>query len=214
MIEYAGFRQRLLAALIDAVILGATAAVLLPIVSHIIDVILRRGEYGLSSLGWEYGLAAGILNFIDSLAVAYWPAHFIYQVAGLVDSNWRSPSEWYTPGNVSASLIGLLLNCLYHAGMESSARRATLGKRWLQVRVTSYQGEQISFARASARHFLKAVISFPATLMLQFSTMSTGVGLPLWILAVLPAFLPVLFTQKKQALHDLLARCIVVKVVV
>src|SRR5262249_53635934 len=150
---------RLLAALVDAVILGCTAAALLPIVSHIIDVICKRGDYGLSSLGWGYGFAAGMLNSIDSLVVACWPAHFIYQIAGLVNSSWRSASEWYTPGNISATLIGLLLNWLYHAGMESSIRQATIGKRWLRVRVTDCDGERIGLARASARHFLKAVVS-------------------------------------------------------
>jgi len=214
MTEYAGIRQRLLAALVDAILLGCTAAVLLPIASHIIDAVCKRGDYGLSSLGWGYGFAAGALNFIDSLVVACWPAHFVYQLAGFLNSSWKSASEWYTPGNISASLIGLLLNWLYHAGMEASAWQATIGKRWLRIAVTSYDGDRAGFVRASARHFLKAVVSLPVTLLFQFTTISTGIGLPLWLLAVLPAFLPVLFTKKKQGLHDLLARCVVVKAVV
>ena len=73
---------------------------------------------------------------------------------------------------------------LYWALMESSAWQATLGKKLFGLKVTDLQGRRISFARASGRYFGKIVF----------------VG-----------FIMVAFTEKKQALHDMIAGCLVVK---
>ncbi len=77
---------------------------------------------------------------------------------------------------------------LYFALMESSPRQATLGKQALGIMVTDLAGQRISFARATGRFFAK-ILS----------------GLILWIGYVMAAF-----TERKQALHDLLASCLVV----
>ena len=77
---------------------------------------------------------------------------------------------------------------LYEAFMTSSPWQATLGKRVFNMVVTDAQGQRITFARATGRHFAKWV-----------STMVLGIG-----------FLMVAFTQKKQGLHDMLADTYVV----
>ncbi len=41
--------------------------------------------------------------------------------------------------------------------MESSSRQATLGKMALSMKVTDLQGNRISFARATGRHFAKYI---------------------------------------------------------
>jgi len=84
---------------------------------------------------------------------------------------------------------GIAIAWLYFALMESSRRQATLGKRTMGVAVTDLDGERLSFWRASARHFAKFISI--ATLFIGF---------------VLAAF-----TARKQALHDLLARSLVVR---
>jgi len=84
---------------------------------------------------------------------------------------------------------GIAIAWLYFALMESSRRQATLGKRTMGVAVTDLDGERFSFWRASARHFAKFISI--ATLFIGF---------------VLAAF-----TARKQALHDLLARSLVVR---
>ncbi len=78
---------------------------------------------------------------------------------------------------------------LYFALSESSAKQATYGKKALGLIVTDLQGRRITFARATGRHFLKWLNIF-----------TLGIGL---ILAGI--------TAKKQALHDLLARTLVVR---
>lgn len=78
---------------------------------------------------------------------------------------------------------------LYYALLESSSWQATLGKRALGLAVTDLDGNPISFWRATGRHFAK-IIS----------------GIIIWI-----GFIMAGFTEKKQALHDLMAGCLVVK---
>lgn len=85
--------------------------------------------------------------------------------------------------------VQILISWLYFAFMESSARQATLGKMALGLVVTDEQGERISFGRATGRHFGK---------VLSYLTLSIG-------------FIMAGFTRRKQALHDKLAGCLVVK---
>lgn len=86
------------------------------------------------------------------------------------------------------NLIGVLIGWVYFAAMESSAYQATLGKLALGIRVTDAEGNQISFARASGRHFAKILSA----------------------LILMAGYLMVAFTQKKQGLHDMMANVIVV----
>ncbi len=78
---------------------------------------------------------------------------------------------------------------VYEAYMLSSERQATVGKIALGLKVTDVNGQRISFARATGRHFAKIL-----------SGMILGIG-----------FLMAAFTERKQALHDMLANTLVVK---
>ena len=53
----------------------------------------------------------------------------------------------------------IVINWLYEALMTSSPRGATLGKRALGLRIVRADGAQLSFGRATARHFLKVMIT-------------------------------------------------------
>ena len=86
-------------------------------------------------------------------------------------------------------LISAALSWLYYALMESSKLRGTLGKMALNIRVTDMNGNRISFGRATGRYFGKIL-----------SSMIFMIG---YIMAG--------FTEKKQALHDMIAGCLVVK---
>ena len=89
------------------------------------------------------------------------------------------------------SLASLVLEMwLYNALMESSSKQATLGKMALGLVVVNPKGKRLSFARATGRFFSKFLIS---------SILTIGVG---YILAA--------FTEKKQALHDMIAGTLVV----
>ena len=78
---------------------------------------------------------------------------------------------------------------LYFAGLESSSKQATPGKMAMGIQVTDLNGHRISFGRATARYLGKIL-----------SSMILMIG-----------YLMVLFTARKQGLHDLLAGCLVVR---
>lgn len=87
-------------------------------------------------------------------------------------------------------LAFVILEWLYFAGMESSARQATFGKSVLSLRVTNYDGQRISFGHATGRFFAKIISGM----------------IPLAIGYIMAAF-----TEKKQALHDLIAGTLVLR---
>ena len=88
-------------------------------------------------------------------------------------------------GFATVLLVG---SWLYHTWMESSRYQATLGKMALGIIVTDMNGQRISFGRANGRFFGKWV-----------SGMVMNIG-----------YLMAAFTDKKQALHDMLAGCLVI----
>ncbi len=85
-------------------------------------------------------------------------------------------------------LLISILGWLYYALMESSARGATLGKMALGIKVTDMNGNRITFGRATGRYFGKIISS----------------------MIMLVGYIMAAFTEKKQALHDLIAGCLVV----
>jgi uncharacterized RDD family membrane protein YckC len=86
--------------------------------------------------------------------------------------------------------IVFLVSWLYYALSESSSWQATLGKKMLDLKVTDMSGEPISFGRASGRFFARIVTHL----------IPLGIG---YILAG--------FTEKKQAIHDMIASCLVLR---
>ncbi len=76
---------------------------------------------------------------------------------------------------------------LYFALMESSRQQGTLGKMAVGIKVTDLNGNPVTFGRASGRYFAKII-----------SGLTFGIG---YIIAG--------FTDRKQALHDMIASCLV-----
>jgi uncharacterized RDD family membrane protein YckC len=76
---------------------------------------------------------------------------------------------------------------IYEAAMESSSKQATLGKMIFGMKVTDLNGNRISFGRATGRHFAKYIS-----------------GLTLLIGYIIAGF-----TEKKQALHDMIVGTLV-----
>ena len=89
-------------------------------------------------------------------------------------------------GGVTLILV-LFGSWLYEAFMESSSYQATLGKMIFGLKVTDLNGQRISFERATGRHFAKWLSS----LILFIGYIMAG------------------FSERKQALHDLLAGTLV-----
>ena len=85
-------------------------------------------------------------------------------------------------------LIGLVIPLVYTAWMQSSSHQATLGKMAVGIKVCRGDGERITFLRAVGRYFAQILSALPL-----------GVG-----------YLMAGFTERKQALHDMLCDTLVV----
>ena len=86
-------------------------------------------------------------------------------------------------------IISLIVGWLYYALLESSKYQGTLGKVAVGIKVTDTVGNKITFARATGRYFGKII-----------SSMTIYIG-----------FIMAGFTVKKQALHDIMSDCLVIK---
>jgi uncharacterized RDD family membrane protein YckC len=86
--------------------------------------------------------------------------------------------------------VSLMLTWLYHALLESSEWQATVGKKALGLVVTDMAGQRVSFGRSTGRHFGKVLTNLVPALI---------------------GYIMAGFTEKKQALHDMMAGCLVLR---
>lgn len=111
----------------------------------------------------------------------------------------KNSSDFFTQGGllmvggivglvVLAILVIIVMKWLYYALMESSKYGGTLGKMAVSIKVVDYEYNRISFGRATGRYFSRIITN-----------------MTFWIGYIIAGF-----TQKKQALHDLMANCLVV----
>jgi uncharacterized RDD family membrane protein YckC len=151
---YAGFWLRLVAHLIDGLLLGAIGFAI------VVPIILLTG-FGATMRGFRPDRQpdpAIIAAFVSSLALM--------------------------------AAVSILGSWLYYAYFESSDWQGTVGKKALNLIVTDLNGNRVTFARASGRYFAKIISSL----------IPLGIG---YILAGV--------TEKKQALHDMIASCLVLR---
>lgn len=85
--------------------------------------------------------------------------------------------------------LAILISFLYYTLLHSSKWQGTVGKKLLNIKVINLHGERISFGKASGRYF--------ATILS---------GIIFYIGYIMAGF-----TEKKQALHDMIAGTLVVK---
>ncbi len=131
------------------------------------------------------------------LGVVFVPVSFMVLVpmmatesAGWTDTDLPAEAITALLGAILAvAFFELLGSWLYSALLQSSSRQATLGQLALGIHVTDLEGRRVSFARASGRHF--------ATVL---TGLTFGIG-----------YLIMLFTTRKQTLHDLIGGTVVVR---
>jgi uncharacterized RDD family membrane protein YckC len=108
---------------------------------------------------------------------------------------WFAALRLYTPDDtlllmftILLVLIGSTIRLFYFALMESGPTQATLGKMAVGIKVTDLDGNRLDPSKAVLRHLAKLLSEF-----------TLGVG---YVMAG--------FSPKKQALHDMIAGCLVV----
>ncbi len=97
--------------------------------------------------------------------------------------------ETVNVGGVITQLLAVVGSWIYEAVMDSSSKQGTLGKMAVGIKVTDLEGKRITFGRATGGHFGKYLSCF---------TMYIG-------------YLMAAFTQKRQALHDIIAGTLVLE---
>ena len=93
-----------------------------------------------------------------------------------------------TDSGMMAFSLNTAVSCLYYALLHSSAKQATLGKMAFGVKVTDRAGERIGVLRGVGRYFA----TFISAVILMIGFMMAG------------------FTNRKQALHDMIAETLVI----
>lgn len=154
--NYAGFWLRLVAVIIDGIIIGvAQSFLIVPL---------------LAAMGLGFATGADSLDFSDPEQAA----GLIASIGALIGGYW---------------ILAMCIQILYFTFMESSKFQATIGKMALGLIVTDLNGGKLDFAKAFIRNLCKIISNV---------TMLIG-----YIMAG--------FTEKKQALHDMIASTLVVK---
>jgi uncharacterized RDD family membrane protein YckC len=127
-------------------------------------------------------------EFWDRARAAFLDGVIVFVATDIGGRLWGAQDGDFRTNESANSLFLLMAFWMYSAAFESSDFQATLGKKAMGIKVTDLKGDRISFGRATLRYFTKAL--------------STSLLLIGWIMAA--------FTEKKQALHDILSGCLVV----
>lgn len=131
-------------------------------------------------------------SIIDSLVVGIAGAIVGGVIGGIIGGAMGLSGGLNTSGmlaiQVVSNLVSIILNLSYYGWMHSSSNQATLGKMAVGIKVARSDGEPITFARGVGRYFA-----------LWISALPVGIG-----------FLMAAFTQRKQALHDIICDTVVV----
>jgi uncharacterized RDD family membrane protein YckC len=176
-------------------ILAAWAA-LLVLVAVAAVVLIRRRDTGASTAG-DQAVYAGFWKRVAAFVIdgvvtyiAFFIIGFLYGIGfGFTASMISFPDKDALAAMTSHMIwLSFALSWIYYAAMESSPLQATIGKTALGIKVADLRGNRVSFGKATGRHFGKIV-----------SALTLGVG---YIMAA--------FTARKQALHDIMAGCVVV----
>jgi len=154
-----------------------------------------RVEYGGFWLRFLAYLVDGAVILIGICVVAI-PLVFLTGLGAYL-SNINPEQDWNENGAWAIIAVifllataSLVVTWLYHALMECSEWQATVGKKVLGLVVTDMEGRRVSFWRATGRHFAKIVTNM----------------IPLLIGYIMAGF-----TDKKQALHDIIAGCLILR---
>ena len=139
------------------------------------------------------------------LFAGFWRRFSAYMIDGVITVFFLNTLYWFLmnqirfgtmefdlPQNITNIIftpLVLIITWCYYSGMESSPFQATLGKLLVGIYVTDLEENRITFGKATGRFFAKIISGLILTI-------------GYWLAG---------FTEKKQALHDMLSGCLVLK---
>jgi uncharacterized RDD family membrane protein YckC len=130
-------------------------------------------------------VAATFFNLVQGLKYFYYLVVQRAPIWALTESGTTDAAM--IPIIASIGVCFVIIPWLYFAGFECSKGQATPGKTLLRMVVTDWDGNRISFARATLRHFVKII-----------SALILFIG-----------FIMIGLTKKRQGLHDIVSGCLV-----
>ncbi len=130
-------------------------------------------------------IAAAFFNLVQGIKYFY---YLVFQHAPIAELTIEGTKEAaYFPILAAFGVILVIIPWIYFAGFEASRAMATPGKTAMHIVVADKNGNRITFARATIRHFAKYI-----------STLIIFIG-----------FIMIGLTKKRQGLHDKAAECLV-----
>jgi uncharacterized RDD family membrane protein YckC len=109
-------------------------------------------------------------------------------IAGILGIGIRNQGGVSAFANVLTEIAALVLAWLYYALLQSSSYQASVGQMLVGLSVVGYDGRRISFGRATGRYFASLIS---------------------WFCFI--GYVMIAFTERKQALHDLIASTLVLR---
>ena len=140
-----------------------------------------------SPVGLGPRLLAGLVDWVLVGVLTFGIYLVLYIVLFYLSAQGQTPDQQDARALVIIGVCFLVVPWLYFALFESSSLQGPIGKSLLGLRVTDLAGNRVTFLHASRRHFAKL-----ATLTILSIGMAT-----------------ILFTKKKQSVHDLLVGTLV-----
>jgi len=142
------------------------------------------------SSGFLKRVLAGVVDAISvvaaSLVLVFVASWAIIRILGLDADESRSLGYAY---GYAFPFVVAAMQWLYSSILEATHRQATLGKRLMKIKVCDSENHPLTFLRSAARNALKII---------SISVFFLG-------------YITVFFTKRKQALHDLLCGCTVIR---
>ena len=165
---------------------SARPPAVMPLIQELSAALPRPAFAGFWLRSIAYLLDTVLISLVGGLIASFYPATFIKFPDAAAASNPLTSLPQLTPLGFA---ITLTATWFYYTMFESSSWQATPGKRFVKIYVTDMNGQRPTFARVAARNFAKIISS----------------------LTFLVGYLVAGFTVKKQALHDLLSSCLVLR---
>lgn len=135
------------------------------------------------------GIPSGILMTIVNL---FWISSMSSVQEDMLDPTYEASSGdifAFMGGTFITMFLTVLISFFYYTLLHSSKWQGTVGKKLLNIKVVDLNGDRIGFGKASGRYF--------ATILS---------GIIFYIGYIMAGF-----TEKKQALHDMVAGTLVIK---
>jgi len=127
-----------------------------------------------------------IAIIIDGIVLFFIQSLFSYLFTGQLTATYDLEGDNFEFW--SSTTLSMVVSIVYYAGMHSSKKQATVGKMCFDLKVVDTNGNRISFLRGVGRNVSKILSA----------------------LILMIGYIMAAFDSKKQALHDKLAKTMVV----